>query len=189
MNNVAVYLGSSAGAQPAYADAARELGSAIAAAGMGLVYGGGKVGLMGIVADAVLAGGGSVTGVITDDLRLREVGHDGLTELISVPTMHERKALMAERADGFIAIPGGFGTLDEFFEVLTWGQLGIHAKPCGLLNVAGYFDALLSFLEHASTERFLHPGHVENLIVEGAPNTLIERLMQHQPRNPEKWLG
>jgi len=155
MMRVCVFAGSNAGSRPAYRATAEALGRELAARHIGLVYGGARIGLMGAVADAVLAAGGTVTGVIPGALVEKEVAHSGLTDLCVVASMHERKALMADLSDGFVALPGGWGTLDEFFEILTWAQLGIHHKPCGLLNVHGYFDGLLSFLEHSYAEGFV----------------------------------
>jgi uncharacterized protein (TIGR00730 family) len=157
MRRVCVFCGSSHGVRPAYSDAARSLGQALVARGLGLVYGGGKVGLMGVVADAVLAAGGDVVGVIPHALMAREIGHAGLTTMHVVDSMHERKALMADAADAFIALPGGVGTFEELFEAITWTQLGLHAKPCGLLNVDGFYDDLLRFLDHAWVEGFIKP--------------------------------
>jgi uncharacterized protein (TIGR00730 family) len=157
MRRVCVFCGSSHGVRPADSDAARSLGQALVARGLGLVYGGGKVGLMGVVADAVLAAGGDVVGVIPHALMAREIGHAGLTTMHVVDSMHERKALMADAADAFIALPGGVGTFEELFEAITWTQLGLHAKPCGLLNVDGFYDDLLRFLDHAWTEGFIKP--------------------------------
>jgi uncharacterized protein (TIGR00730 family) len=157
MRRVCVFCGSSHGVRPAYSDAARSLGQALVARGRGLVYGGGKVGLMGVVADAVLAAGGDVVGVIPHALMAREIGHAGLTTMHVVDSMHERKALMADAADAFIALPGGVGTFEELFEAITWTQLGLHAKPCGLLNVDGFYDDLLRFLDHAWVEGFIKP--------------------------------
>jgi uncharacterized protein (TIGR00730 family) len=154
---ICVFCASSTGRDAAYLEAARQLGRAIAAAGYGLVYGGATAGTMGVIADAVLAGGGPVFGVIPRMLVDREIGHPGLTELLVVETMHERKAAMAERADAFVALPGGYGTLDEFIEVLTWAQLRIHTNPCVLLNVNGYYDGLLAFLDSAVNAGFLRP--------------------------------
>jgi uncharacterized protein (TIGR00730 family) len=152
------------------------------------VYGGGSIGIMGALADAVLEQGGKVIGIIPRPLWDREVGHRGLTELRLVNTMHERKALMAELADGFIALPGGIGTLEEFFEVWTWAQLGIHTKPCGLLNVSGYFDSLLAFLEHAVSEQFIRDRHREMVVVETDVEALLERLMAYRAPKVSKWL-
>ncbi|HLY39456.1 MAG TPA: TIGR00730 family Rossman fold protein, partial [Candidatus Binatia bacterium] len=159
MRRVCVFCGSNVGGRDVYAATARALGAALARAGIGLVYGGGSVGLMGLLADAVLAGGGEVIGVIPRALATREIAHHGLADLRIVESMHERKALMTELADAFVALPGGFGTLEELLEVVTWAQLGLHAKPIAVLNVAGYFDGLIALFEHAIAERFVHPGH------------------------------
>lgn len=174
--SVCVYCGSRHGAKPAYPAAAQALGAAIGVRGWQLVYGGGKVGLMGEVADAVLAAGGRVIGVIPETLKRREVGHTGLHELHVVDTMHERKQMMAERADLFIALPGGIGTLEELYEVWTWRQLGYHDKPIGLLNVAGYYDALLRFMDHTVAEGFLSPDQHQALHVGSEPEALLDKL-------------
>ena len=165
MTWICVFCGSSDGACPEYRAEATRLGTVLAARGWGLVYGGASVGLMGAAADATLAGGAPVVGVLPSVLREKEVAHRGLSELLYVDTMHQRKALMAERAHAFIVLPGGFGTLDEFFEILTWAQLGIHAKPCVLVNTLGYFDGLLAFLEHAVAQGFLRAAHRRSLSV------------------------
>jgi uncharacterized protein (TIGR00730 family) len=174
--SVAVYCGSRHGEKPAYTKAARALGQAIGERGWQLVYGGGKVGLMGEVADATLGAGGRVVGVIPQALMQREVGHHGLTELHVVATMHERKQIMAERADLFIALPGGIGTLEELYEVWTWYQLGYHQKPIGLLNTAGYYNALLGFMQHTVTEGFLSASQAAVLQVHTEPETLLLQL-------------
>jgi uncharacterized protein (TIGR00730 family) len=174
--SICVFTGSKLGAQYDYADAARQLGWALVKRGHDLVYGGGNVGLMGVIADTVLEFHGHVTGVIPDALVSEEVAHQGLSDLRVVGSMHERKAVMAELSDGFIAMPGGIGTMEEFFEVLSWAQLGIHNKPCGLLNVAGYYQMLIEFLDHAVEHGFLKPKHRSLLIVEAEPRKLIERL-------------
>jgi uncharacterized protein (TIGR00730 family) len=166
---------------------ARELGECLAAGGLELVYGGAMVGLMGAVADAALAKGGRVIGVIPRGLAER-VGHERLTECHVVDSMHERKAMMYELADGFIALPGGLGTLEEVFEILTWAQLGYHAKPCGALNVRGYYDALLSFLDHCVEERFVAGEHRSMLLVDSSPEALLEQFRTYQPPHREKWL-
>ncbi|SHH06710.1 TIGR00730 family Rossman fold protein [Massilia sp. CF038] len=176
MKSIAVYCGANAGADEVYAEAARAMGRALADHGIRLVYGGGNVGLMGTIADAVLAAGGQVTGVIPQQLVDRELAHPGLTELFVVRDMHERKALMAQRADGFIAMPGGMGTLEELFEMLTWSQLGIHSKPVGLLNVGGFYDQLVGFLGHAAHEGFIKPQHAGLMKVAADPHTLIQLL-------------
>ena len=191
LSAICVYMGSSRGSRPEYANAAHLLGTEIANAQLELVYGGGSVGLMGITADAALAGGGRVLGVITESLKDMEVGHDRLSELAVVPGMHERKALMAERADAFVALPGGFGTMDEFFEIITWAQLGIHGKPCGLLNIEGYFDKLIDFMTHSVNERFVHDDHHNNLIVASTPGELIAGFNAHYnnpPASAQKWI-
>ncbi len=174
--SLCVYCGSRHGEQVAYAEAARELGQAIGERGWQLVYGGGKVGLMGELADAALAAGARVVGVIPESLMRREVGHRGLTELHVVPTMHQRKQMMAERADAFVALPGGIGTLEEIYEVWTWRQLGYHAKPIALINVNGYYDALLDFMRRTVSEGFLADDQHRNLWVETSPSVLIARL-------------
>lgn len=173
MRYVNVFCGSRSGRRPAYGEAARALGAALAARGLGLVYGGAHVGLMGEVADAVLAAGGSVIGVIPRDLVERELAHPGLTELIHVDSMHERKARMYEHASGFIALPGGWGTLDELCEILTWAQLGHHERPCGILDVADYFAGLLGFFDRATDEGFVSRPHREMLRVAEDPATLL----------------
>ncbi len=175
--SVCVYCGSRHGARPAYTEAARALGRAIGEQGWQLVYGGGKVGLMGEVADATLAAGGRVVGVIPESLKKLEVGHTGLQELHVVPTMHVRKQMMAERADLFIALPGGIGTLEELYEVWTWRQLGYHDKPFGLLNVEGYYDALLRFMAHSVDEGFLAAAQLRNLSVDRDPVALLASLV------------
>lgn len=176
MNAIGVFCGSSLGARPEYAAAARALGSLLAQRNIGVVYGGGKIGLMGILADAALAAGGRVIGVIPQTLLDREIGHLGLSELRVVHSMTERKTLMSELSDAFIALPGGIGTLDELFEVWTWTQLGLHDKPCGLLNVDGYFDPLIEFLDSATTQGFLAPLHRALLKVDAMPAGLVQRL-------------
>ena len=188
MRRICVFCGSSTGLRPDYRLAAEAMGTALARRGQELVYGGGKVGLMGVMADATLAAGGRVTGVIPQALVAKEVGHAGLTELRIVRSMHERKALMADLADGFVAMPGGMGTLDEMFEILTWAQLGIHAKPCGLLNVAGYFDPLLQFVRHSVAEGFVRKEHGDMLHVAATAEALLDLLQHaHVPVLP-KWV-
>ena len=188
LSSVAVYCGSSPGADPAFAAAAASLGRLLATREIRLVYGGGHVGLMGVLADAVLRQGGEAHGVITRALEEKEIAHGGLTTLQVVETMHERKAAMADKSDGFIMLPGGFGTLDEFFEVMTWTQLGIHAKPCGILNVNGYFDPLLMLLETATRQRFLLAEHRDLVVAEADPAALIERLGSWAGGTVDKWL-
>jgi len=174
--NICVFTGSRHGVQRDFTDGARQLGRELVARGYGLVYGGGNVGLMTVIADTVLALRGHVTGVIPDSLVSKEVAHQGLTDLRVVSSMHERKALMAELSDSFIAMPGGIGTMEEFFEVLSWAQLGLHEKPCALLNVRGYYDPLIQFLDRAVAEDFVKPKHRALLIVEGEPAALLERI-------------
>jgi len=185
---ICVFCGSSSGSRPAYTEAARRLGRLLAERGIGLVYGGSHLGLMGTVADAVLAAGGAVTGVIPRMLVEKEAAHRQLADLRVVGSMHERKALMAELADGFIAMPGGFGTLEEFCEMLTWAQLGVHRKPCGLLNVEGFYDPLLALLDHAVRERFLKPVNRDLLLAETVPETLLDRMARVPPPPVDKWL-
>jgi uncharacterized protein (TIGR00730 family) len=165
---------------------AERFGRALSARGFGLVYGGGNVGLMAVIADAVLRSGSHVTGVIPDGLVSKEVAHRGLSELRVVGSMHERKAVMAELSDGFVAMPGGIGTMEEFFEVLSWAQLGLHEKPCGLLNVSGYYDPLIAFLDHAAAEDFIKPEHRALMIVEASPERLLERFEQVWAERPPK---
>jgi uncharacterized protein (TIGR00730 family) len=188
LSAVAVYCGSNRGADPAYAAAADALGRLLAEREILLVYGGGQVGLMGVLADAVLDGGGRALGVITRTLDAREVGHRGLTALTVVETMHERKAAMADAADAFIMLPGGYGTFDEFFEVVTWTQLGIHVKPCGVLDVAGYFDPLRAQLDAAVRDGFVIPAHRELVITESEPGPLLDRLAAWTPVTVSKWV-
>lgn len=171
---VCVFCGSSTGIRPEYADATRQLGTALAAKRLTLVYGAGNIGLMGVLADAALDAGGEVVGVIPQSLMARELGHPRLTELHIVETMHQRKALMADRSDAFIAMPGGYGTLDEMFEILTWAQLGIHAKPIGLMNVNGFFDPLLAWVRLACAEGFVRQQHVELLHVATEAEAMVE---------------
>lgn len=176
MRAIAVYCGASHGGSPRYAQAARELAQQMVARQIPLVYGGGNVGLMGVIADEVLRLGGEVTGVIPRALVEREVGHTGLTRQFVVKDMHERKAMMSDLADGFIAMPGGMGTLEELFEMLTWSQLGIHNKPVGLLNVDGFYDRLLDFVAHQTAEGFVREQHARLMMAESDPAALVERL-------------
>ena len=176
-----VYCGANAGVSPDYAVAARELARVLVAENMSLVYGGGKVGLMGVIADEVLRLGGEATGVIPRALVEREVGHDGLTRQFVVRDMHERKAMMAELAEGFIAMPGGLGTLEELFEMLTWAQLGLHAKPIGLLNVDGFYDGLLEFVQNGKEQGFIRPQHAAYLNADADPAALMQRLKECAP--------
>ena len=188
MKRICVFCGSSQGSRPEYAAAAEELGRELVRRNTGLVYGGGNVGLMGIIADAVLRAGGDVQGVIPEHIIAREVGHNGLTRLHVVRSMHERKALMADLSDAFIAMPGGFGTLEEFCEVLTWSQLGLHAKPCGILNVRGFYSSLLAMLDHAVEERFLKPENRALVLARESPVELLAALEEWRPTKIEKWL-
>ena len=189
MKRMCDFAGSSAGSRPEYVAAAEELGRVLASRGISLVYGGARVGLMGAVADAVLAGGGEVIGVIPRALVEKEVAHTGLTELRVVTSMHERKALMADLSDAVVALPGGWGTLDEMFEILTWAQLGLHRKPCGLLNVLGYFDQLLAFLDHTVEQGFVRREYRSLLAVSNGPATLLDALLTaHAPPAVEKWI-
>jgi uncharacterized protein (TIGR00730 family) len=188
MKRVCVYCGSSSGARRSYADAAQDLGKALVRRGLGLVYGGSNVGLMATLADTVLAEGGEVTGVIPEPLVSKEVAHAGLTDLRVVRSMHERKALMAELADGFIAMPGGFGTLEEFSEIVTWIQLGLHRKPCGLLNVEGYYDGLLAFLNHAAAEGFIHGDYRTVVLTDAEADGLLEKIQRAVVPALPKWI-
>lgn len=184
-----VFCGSASGSLPAYTEVAEQLGRLLAERGIGLVYGGASVGLMGSVANAALAAGGEVIGVIPKALASREIAHDGLTQLHVVSSMHERKAMMAELSDGFIALPGGAGTLEEIFEVWTWGQLGYHRKPCALFNVAGYYDALVSFVEQVVEQGFLKPKHREMLIVDDRLDSLMQRIEAYEAPSVSKWIS
>jgi uncharacterized protein (TIGR00730 family) len=189
MRRVCVFCGASPGARPEYAEATAELARLLVAEGIGVVYGGGGVGLMGALADAVLAEGGEITGVIPRALIDREIAHRDVADMRVVGSMHERKALMAELADAFVALPGGIGTLEELFEVYTWAQLGLHRKPCALLNVEGYFDGIAAFLAHAVQERFLRVEHLDVLMVERDSAALLERLRDFEPDAAQpKWI-
>lgn len=185
---ICVFCGSSEGYRPQYRDVATALGRAIAARDAALVYGGSKVGLMGAVADAVLKAGGSVIGVIPQALVDKEIAHPGLTELHVVGSMHERKAMMADLSTGFVALPGGIGTLEELFEIWTWAQLGYHGKPVGLLDVEGFYAKLLDFLDHQSAEGFVRAEHRNLVIVEEDPTRLLERYAHYQPQHVTKWI-
>jgi hypothetical protein len=189
IRSICVYCGANAGALQDYAAAARRTAAVLSENGIAIVYGGGSVGLMGILADAALACGGSVIGVIPEHLTAREIAHDRLTELHVVRSMHERKALMMKLSDAFIALPGGLGTLEELFEILTWNQLGLHAKPCGLLNVRGYYDPLVAFLDRAVDQFFLRPEHRDLLLVENDAGRLLERLRRFEPPRVQKWFS
>jgi uncharacterized protein (TIGR00730 family) len=185
---ICIFCGSSLGRRPAYAAAAISLAKHLTSRKVGIVYGGGKAGLMGALADAVLEAGGEIIGVMPRVLVAKEIAHTGLKDLRIVNSMHERKALMAELADAFIALPGGYGTFEELCEVLTWTQIGIQRKPCGLLNVEGYYDGLLRMFDHAVEEQFLKPAHRQRVISDSRPEPLVDRLLNYQPPLEEKWL-
>lgn len=187
MKRICVFCGSSMGLHPGYDASTRILGQLFVEKGIELVYGGGNVGLMGIIADTVLARGGKVIGVIPQSLVMREVAHDGLTQLHVVNTLHERKALMAELSDAFITLPGGYGTLEELCEVLSWAQLGLHQKPCGLLNVEGFYTPLVEFLDRLVTEKFLRPHSRELLLEDTDPVRLLYRLATYEPPKLDRW--
>ena len=186
--SICVFCGSSPGGNVAYRDAADALGRLLASSGRRVVFGGGKVGLMGVLADSALRHGGEVVGVIPRSLVDLEVAHEGLTDLRIVDSMHQRKQVMSDLADAFLVLPGGFGTLEEFFEVWTWGQLGLHRKPYGLLNVSSYFDSLLSFLDHVVHERFVSAQHRDLLLVDDDPEALLARLDRHVVHATPKWI-
>jgi uncharacterized protein (TIGR00730 family) len=189
LKSVCVFCGSNPGIDPIYAQAARSLGVAIASRGMTLVYGGGRVGLMGAIAEAVLGVGGKVIGVIPEALKRRELAFEAATELHVVDTMHERKQRMADLSDGFIALPGGFGTFEEFCEVITWAQLGVHTKPCGLLNVKGYYDHLLALFDHAVAEQLLYQRNRSIVITKSEPEELLDAMTRYEAPAVEKWLS
>src|SRR5687767_7337777 len=189
MRRLCVFCGSSVGNQPAYAEAAQTMGALLAKRGIGLVYGGGNVGLMGVVADAVMAQGGEVIGVIPQALADREIAHAGITELHVVDSMHTRKAMMAELSDGFVAMPGGVGTFEEFFEVVTWTQLGLHRKPCGLLNVSAFYTPLAAFIDQAVSEGFIKPVHRAAIVVDSDPERLLDSLATVELPTVPKWIG
>lgn len=188
MKSVAVFCGSNSGFREEYAKAAKKLAASLAERKIRLIYGGGNVGLMGVIADAVMRAGGEVIGVIPDSLDQKEVGHRGITSLRVVNSMHERKALMADLAEGFIAMPGGIGTFEEFFEILTWAQLGFHQKPCGLLNIADYYESLLKLCDHAVSEGFLSSTHRQLILEDSDSSHLLERMNNFKPQAAEKWL-
>jgi uncharacterized protein (TIGR00730 family) len=188
MRRICVFCGSSLGKSPAYGVAARKLGQVLAKRGLGLVYGGAKVGLMGEVAESVLAVKGEVIGVIPRPLANKELAHRGLRDLRVVDSMHQRKAVMAELSDGFIALPGGMGTFEEFFEITTWAQLGMHSKPCGLLNIAHYYDRLIEFLDQAMQECFIKPAHRALMMVASDADSLLDQFENHRPALVDKWL-
>ncbi len=188
MNRICVFCGSYSGARAEYAEAARDLADALVREHIALVYGGGRVGLMGVLADEVLGRGGQAIGVIPRALLRREVGHAGVTAMRVVDTMHERKAMMAELSDGFIALPGGLGTLEEIFEIWTWAQLGMHRKPVGFLNVHGYYSQLFEFLDHGVSESFVRPDMRRAVIVESDPDALLRRFAEYVPPAVEQWI-
>lgn len=188
MKKICVYCGSNPGITPEYLEAASHLAQALAKRNIGLVYGGAKIGLMGKIADTMLENGAEVSGVIPQFLAEKEVAHQGLTELKIVKSMHERKSLMAELSDGFIALPGGLGTLEELFEVLTWSQLGFHRKPCALLNVEQYFDHLRLFLQHAVAQEFIREPHYKMLLVEKEPDKLLDSMLAYEATATSKWI-
>lgn len=187
IKSIAVFCGSSPGHDPIYMETARELGQRLAHEQITLVYGGAQVGCMGAVADACLAANGKVVGVIPEKLKKVEIAHTGLTQLYVVKTMHERKAKMADLADGFVALPGGAGTLEEWFEVFTWAQLGYHHKPCGLLNVNGYFDPLIALLDHIVQQGFMKQAYREMIIIESTVDQLIDAFKAYTPQHAAKW--
>ena len=189
MKRICVFCGSSVRSHPEYRAAAEEMGTELVRRNIGLVYGGGNIGLMGVLADAVLKAGGEAVGVIPERLMEREVGHNGLTKLHIVRSMHERKALMTELSDAFLALPGGFGTFEELLEAITWSQLGLHNKACGLLNVCGFFDNLLALLDHAVAERFLRPENRALVLADTEAAPLIDRLLAERPVCVDKWIG
>lgn len=189
MESVCVFCGSSTGNSPAFAEAARRLGAEVARRNMRLIYGGGKVGLMGILADAALENSGEVVGVMPEDLFGEEIGHTGLTDLKIVGSMHERKKRMADLSDGFMALPGGYGTFEEFLEVLSWSQLSIHEKPCALLNVEGFFDPLLELFDGATSKGFVHHDHRKLVLSEKEPNFLLDAMEKHLPPGTRKWVS
>jgi uncharacterized protein (TIGR00730 family) len=187
ISNICVYCGSSSGVQPIYKEAATEMGMEIAARGLTLVYGGGKVGLMGAVADGALAAGGRVVGVMPQALVDKEIAHKGLSELHVVASMHERKAKMAELSHAFVAMPGGFGTFEEIFEVMTWAQLGYHEKACAILNIAGFYDTLIGFVRHAITEGFIGAGHFAAFLISTSPAEMLDTILKYDPPLLDKW--
>jgi uncharacterized protein (TIGR00730 family) len=186
MKSICVFCGSNVGRNPAYREAAVSVGTTLAKAGLRLVYGGGKVGLMGVLADAAIAAGGYVVGITPRALLEREIAHKGLAELHAVETMHQRKTMMADLSDGFIALPGGAGTLEEFFEQWTWAQLGVHGKPCGLLNVADYFGPQIAMMQRCVAEGFIGERYFEMLVIEGAIEPMLKRFETYSPP-PQKW--
>jgi len=189
IKKICVYCGSSPGKNPVYSEAAASLAHALCERGIGLVYGGAAVGVMGAIADAVLAAGGEAIGVIPKSLAVKEVAHNNLSELHVVASMHERKAMMADLADGFIALPGGWGTLEEIFEMLTWAQLGFHNKPCGLLNIEGYYDGLIGFLENSFEQQFVNELYRPMLMQTHEPAALLDQFAVYRAPKVRKWMG
>ena len=189
IKRICIFCGSNKGTRPVYVQAAQTVARLLVAHQIGIVYGGGNVGLMGVLADTARAAGGEVTGVIPHSLMAKELAHNGLSDLRVVDSMHERKALMAELSDAFIALPGGYGTFEEFCEVLTWTQLGLQRKPCGILNVAGYYDHLLKLFDHAVAEEFLKSKHREIVLSDSDPGSLIRRLLEYEPPVIDKWIS
>lgn len=188
MKSICVFCGSNVGSEPAYTEQAIALGNLLADKKISLIYGAGNVGLMGVIADACLDKGGEVVGVIPNFLMAKEVGHTGLTELILTETMHERKQIMADRSEGFIAMPGGMGTMDELCEILTWAQLGLHSHPIGLLNVDGYYDSLLTFFDEMVEKKFLHQKNRDMVMSHSDPGELLKLMAAYQPPDVEKWI-
>lgn len=189
MRRVCVFCGASNGSKPEFQTTARLLGQTIAEMDLELVYGAGRVGLMGVVADGALASGGKVTGVIPESLVAKELAHNGLSELHIVKTMHERKALMEKLSDGFLALPGGYGTLDEFCEILTWSQLGFHRKPCAILNINGYFDQLISFFDEAVSSGFVSKQHRDMIIISTDPAAVLNKMQNYKHEAQDKWIS
>jgi uncharacterized protein (TIGR00730 family) len=188
MKSICVFCGSNSGDDPVYLAAAEHVGEFLASRGISLVFGGGRVGLMGKIADTVMSRGGTVTGIIPAALDRKEVAHKGLTKLHIVNSMHERKAMMAELSDGFIALPGGFGTFEEFFEIVTWAQLGIHQKPCGLLNINGFYDPLIELARHSSSQGFIRKEHLDLILIEDNIEDLFRAMEDYTPPLIEKWI-
>ena len=189
MKRLCVYCGSSSGRQPDYARVARQLARAMVSRNIDLVYGGASIGIMGEIANAVLEEGGDVIGIIPKGLFVKEVAHTGITELREVDSMHERKALMADLSDGFIALPGGLGTIEEILEIITWSQLGMHRKPCGLLNVCHYYDKLIDFLDHAVSEQFIKTSHRSTILIDERVDVLLEKFEAYKTPETEKWIN
>lgn len=189
LNRICVYCGSNSGASAGYATAAVKLAQEIVKHNIELVYGGASVGLMGVLANTMLDLGGTVIGVIPKSIVEKEVAHDNLSQLIQVDSMHERKSTMESLADGFIAMPGGFGTIEEMFEMLTWAQLGFHKKPCGLLNTENFFASLVVFLKHAEDQQFVKPAHRAMLLMEAEPDRLLQKMLEYEPIVETKWIG